>query len=143
MILVSACLANIKCNWKGAASPLDAVIKLVKNGKAIPICPEQLGGLTTPRPRAEQQNDCVITVDGKDVTVAFTQGAHECLRIAQCYDCKQAILKSRSPSCGCGKVYDGSFSGKLVPGDGVLTKLLKQNGITVITDEEFLLHASD
>ena len=136
MILVSACLAGIRCNWKGMASPSTFVIELVRNGQAIPICPEQLGGLTTPRKPAEQKGNCIITPDGIDLTIEYNRGAAEGLKIAQLFGCKKAILKARSPSCGCGKVYDGSFSGKLITGDGVFAALLKLNGIEVITDEE-------
>jgi len=136
MILVSACLAGIKCNWKGEAAPCAKVIALVKNGEAIPVCPEQLGGLTTPRLPAEQKDGQVINRNGEYVTKEFKCGAAEVLDIARLYNCKKAILKARSPSCGCGEVYDGSFSHKLIPGDGVLTALLKSSGVEVITDED-------
>jgi uncharacterized protein YbbK (DUF523 family) len=136
MILVSACLCGIKCNWKGEASPQEAVIELVKNGKALPICPEQLGGLPTPRPPCEQRGDQIFTRKEENVTVPFQRGAEEVLKLAQCCGFKKAILKARSPSCGCGEIYDGSFSEKLTSGDGVLAALLKKHGIEVLSDED-------
>jgi len=136
MIIVSACLAGINCKWNGKSSPCSKVIKLVKKGKAIPVCAEQLGGLTTPRMPAEQRKVKVFRKDGVDVTAEFKKGAKEVLNIAKMYKCKKAILKSNSPSCGSGKIYDGAFSGKLIVGDGVLVKLLKKNNIKVYTEEE-------
>ncbi|MFH1364828.1 MAG: DUF523 domain-containing protein, partial [Candidatus Aenigmatarchaeota archaeon] len=111
MKLVSACLAGINCKYNGSSKPKEKIIEMVKNGEAIPVCPEQLGGLTTPRETAEQKNERVFTKDGKDVTTEFVKGANEGLKIAILAGCKEAILKARSPSCGSGKVYDGSFSG--------------------------------
>ena len=136
MKIVSACLAGIKCRWDGEAIPSQKVIELVKQGKAIPVCPEQLGGLATPRTPAEQKGDKILTKDGKDVTFQFKRGAEEILKIAQMFNCKEAILKSKSPSCGSGKIYDGSFSGRLTDGDGILAKLLKKNKIKVLTEED-------
>jgi len=138
MKIVSACLVGIKCRWDGKAKPCQKVIDLVKQGKAIFVCPEQLGGLTTPRIPAEQKNNKVFTKEGKDVTVQFKKGAEEALKIAKLENCNEAILKSKSPSCGSGKIYDGTFSGKLIDGDGVFAKLLKKNGIKVISEEDFL-----
>ncbi|MBU0530115.1 MAG: DUF523 domain-containing protein [Nanoarchaeota archaeon] len=136
MKLVSACLAGINCKYNGSSKPKEKIIEMVKNGEAIPVCPEQLGGLTTPRETAEQKNERVFTKDGKDVTTEFVKGANEGLKIAILAGCKEAILKARSPSCGSGKVYDGSFSGKLIDGDGVFAALLKKNGIRILTEEE-------
>ncbi len=131
-----ACLAGIKCRWDGEARPCKKVIDLVKQGKAIPVCPEQLGGLTTPRPPAEQKGKKVITKAGKDVSREFERGAREVLKIAKLAGCREAILKSKSPSCGSGKVYDGTFSGRLIDGHGVLTALLKKNRISVKSEED-------
>lgn len=136
MKLVSACLAGIKCRWDGDSRPCEKVMELVRQGKAIPVCPEQLGGLTTPRTPAEQRGDKVFTKDGKDVTAEFKKGAEEALKIAKLANCKEAILKSKSPSCGFGKVYDGTFSGNLTKGDGVLAALLKKNNIKIITEND-------
>jgi len=108
----------------------------VKEGKALPVCPEQLGGLPTPREPAEQKGNRVFTKDGKDVTGAYVKGAEEALRLAKLANCEEAILKARSPSCGCDKVYDGTFTKTLIEGDGVFAKMLKENGIKVVSDEE-------
>lgn len=136
MKIVSACLAGINCDYKGGSRSCPKVIELVKQGKAIPVCPEQLGGLTTPRTAAEQSGDKVITKDGEDVTAQFVSGAEESLKIAKMVDCDGAILKSKSPSCGSGKVYDGTFSKTLIDGDGTFAKLLKENDIEVLTEDE-------
>jgi uncharacterized protein YbbK (DUF523 family) len=136
MIIVSACLAGINCRWDGKSSPNQKAIELVKNREAIPICPEQLGGLPTPRTPAEKKGDMVFTKDGRDVTFEFKKGAEEALTIAQLANCKKAILKSKSPMCGSGKIYDGSFSGKLTVSDGIFAGLLKKNGIKILTEEE-------
>ncbi|SDL47260.1 Uncharacterized conserved protein YbbK, DUF523 family [Maridesulfovibrio ferrireducens] len=131
MIVVSGCLAGIKCKYNGTESTDETVVELVKQGKAIPVCPEQLGGLPTPRPCCEFVGDRVLTTLGIDVSEQFLKGAEEGLRLAKLVGAKKAILKSRSPSCGYGKIYDGTFSGKLIAGDGLFAAMLKENGITV------------
>jgi uncharacterized protein YbbK (DUF523 family) len=136
MYLVSACLANIPCRYNGQAKPCEAVMRLVAEGKVIPVCPEELGGLGTPRQPSEQRGEKVFSKDGTDVTAAFQRGAEEALKIGLAAGATQAILKSRSPSCGVGFIYDGTFSGKLIPGDGVFTRLCKANGMRVITEED-------
>jgi len=135
MIIVSACLAGIQCRYDGVGKPCKAVIRLVAEGKAMPVCPEQLGGLPTPRLSSEIKNGCVVRKDGINVTEEFERGAQEALKLAQLVGAKEAILKSCSPSCGVGKVYDGNFNGTLGDGDGVFTVLCKRNGITVKTEE--------
>ena len=136
MIIVSACLADVHCRYDEAGKPCVAVIRLVAEGKAIPLCPEQLGGLTTPRLPAEIVRDKVIRKDGVDVTEAFQRGAREALELARLVGAKTAILKARSPSCGSGKIYDGSFTGRLVEGNGIFAELCKNNRIEVKTEEE-------
>ncbi len=136
MKIVSACLAGIECNYKGKAKPCQEVIELVKEGRAIPVCPEQLGGLKTPRPASEIKNGGVVTKEGTDVTLQFEKGAKEALKIALLANCKEAILKARSPSCGSGRIYDGTFSGKLINGDGIFASKLRKNKIKVFTEEE-------
>jgi len=131
MIIVSACLAGVNCNYKGSNNEDASVAELVKEGRAIMVCPEQLGGLKTPRAPSELKNGRVFTKDGEDVTEAFLRGANEILGICKKYNCKKAILKSYSPSCGCGKIYDGNFNGTLIDGDGVCTALLKEHRIEV------------
>lgn len=130
-ILVSACLLGVCCRYDGASKPNEAVLKLLERHTLIPICPEQLGGLATPRPPAERQGDAVRTQSGADVTEQYRRGAEEALRLCRIYGCQAAVLKERSPSCGAGAVYDGTFSGSLIHGDGVTAELLKANGIPV------------
>lgn len=136
MKIVSACLAGVNCRWDGKSKACTEIMKLIENGEAIPVCPEQLGGLTTPRPPAEQKGDKVFTKTGEDVTARFEKGAKEALGIAQLANCGEAILKSKSPSCGAGKIYDGTFSGNLVDGDGVFAKMLRNSGIRVRNEKE-------
>jgi uncharacterized protein YbbK (DUF523 family) len=136
MKLVSACLAGYQCRYDGEDNTCRQVVDLVREGLAIPVCPEQLGGLKTPRNPSEIVNDReedikVMTKDGRDVTQNFLQGAFKTLRIAKLYNIHEAILKAKSPSCGCGQIYDGTFTGKLIEGDGVTTRILKKNGIKV------------
>lgn len=137
MKLCSACLLGIKCRYDGKSKPNKKVIKLAKKEFLIPVCPEQLGGLPTPREAAEQKGKRVITKSGKDVTKAFQRGARQVFRLAKLLGIKEAILKQRSPSCGCGQIYDGTFSGKVIKGNGVTTAFLKKNRIKVISDEDF------
>ena len=136
MLIVSACLAGFPCRYDGKKAINPAVQQLVKEGKAIPVCPEQLGGLPTPRLPAEMKAGKVINSDGNDVTEAFEKGAAVVLEIAKQYGCTDALLKARSPSCGKGRIYDGSFSGILIEGNGKTADLLMRNGITVTTEEE-------
>lgn len=135
MILVSACLCGVNCKYNGGNNLNYDILKLVKDGKAIFVCPEQLGGLPTPRTPSEIKiiNDevHVVTKDGKDVTENYIRGAEEVLKLAQKLDIKKAILKSKSPSCGYGKIYDGTFSNNLIDGNGITTNILLENGIKV------------
>ena len=136
MKLCSACLLGLSCRYDGKSKPNEKVINLAAKETLIPICPEQLGGLSTPRKPAEQKNGQVITEDGDDVTINFESGAKQVLELAKLYDIKSAILKQRSPSCGCGQIYDGTFSRTIIEGDGITTKLLKENGIEVLTEDD-------
>lgn len=140
MIVVSKCLTGECCRYDGKSKPDPEILALVKRGEAIPVCPEQLGGLPTPRTPAELQGDGsavlegrarVITADGRDVTKEYVCGAYKALRIANEAGAKKAILKSKSPSCGSGEIYDGSFSRRLTAGDGVTAALFKRAGIEV------------
>lgn len=130
-ILVSACLLGIDCKYNGKNNKNDQVIELLKTHDLIPACPEIMGGLTTPRTPSEIHEDEVITKDGKNVTKQYQKGAEETLKIAKLYNCKTAILKEKSPSCGCGKIYDGTFTGTLIDGDGITARLLKEHGIKI------------
>lgn len=133
--VVSACLAGVNCRYDGQATPVEAVLELLRQGRALPICPEQLGGLATPRPCCELQGNRVRDTQGLDVTEAFQRGAAEALRLAKLFGASQAILKSRSPSCGCGRIYDGSFSGTLIPGNGLFAALLLEEGFEILTEQ--------
>ena len=136
MILVSACLAGIPCRYNGESKLNKDVKQLIKDGEALFVCPEQLGGLTTPRPPAEIIKGRVIDKDGRDVTKEFLKGAEITLELARTYKCKKAILKARSPSCGKGKIYDGTFTGTLIEGNGITAEILVKNGIKVIDEDD-------
>ena len=140
MILVSACLAGINCKYNGGNNYNEKVFNLVKEGKAIPVCPEQLGGLTTPREPSEIKiidgKRYVINKEGIDVTEEFEKGAEEVLTLVKKLDIKKAILQSRSPSCGRDKIYSGNFDRNLVDGNGILVDLLLKNGIEVINSDD-------
>ena len=136
MIVVSACLAGAPCRYDGAAKPCEAVMRLVAEGKAIPVCPEQLGGLPTPRLPSERVGERVLAKDGSDVTAEFIRGAGAALALAKLAGADEAILKAKSPSCGCGKIYDGTFSGTTIPGDGVFAEMCRGAGMRVRTEEE-------
>lgn len=192
--IVSACLAGFKTRYDGTDALCERVRELVENGKAVPFCPEQAGGLPTPRTPAEitggdgyavvsdQANRCsratddrtnlsgenehsfadsdysqinqtcyvdkadhghmitghAITKDGVDVTANYLQGAKEMLKLARLVGATKAVLKAKSPSCGCGSIYDGTFSGNITRGDGVAAALLKLSGIEVMTEDDFV-----
>jgi len=136
MKLCSACLLGINCRYNGETKSNQKIIKLAENEILIPVCPEQLGGLATPREPAEQKDNKVFTKSGKNVTNIFENGAKEVLKIAKLFNIRETILKQRSPSCGCDQIYNGNFDGTVINGDGVCTKLLKENGIKVISEED-------
>lgn len=137
-ILLSACLIGQKCRYDGQSKEYELVNYLLNRPDVhiIPFCPEQGGGLATPRDPAERQGDRVVTEKGKDVTAAYELGAREALRLCQLFHCTCAILKEKSPSCGSGVIYDGTFSRTLTAGDGVTTALLKENGITILGESQ-------
>ena len=135
-ILVSACLLGCPCRYDGTAKADPRVLALMERHTLIPVCPEQLGGLPTPRLPSERREGGVFDRGGKNVTPQYRQGAEEVLRLARLYGCTHAVLKERSPSCGNGQIYDGSFSHVLVPGSGVAAELLAQNGITVLGESQ-------
>lgn len=140
LILVSACLVGFNCRYNGGTKINKRLVEMVKNGEAIPVCPELLGGCATPRPPREiiEKNGeiKVVTIGGEDVSEEHRRGARETLKICKLFGIEKAILKSKSPSCGCGKIYDGSHSGKLIEGDGITTRLLKKSGIEIVSDED-------
>lgn len=136
-VLISSCLLGISCRYDGSFKKHKSIDVLLNKYNLIPVCPEQLGGLNTPRDPCEQKNNFVYTDKGVDVTNFFLKGALEGLKLAKIFNCKKAILKSKSPSCGLNKIYDGSFSGKLISGDGVFVNILKENNIEIISEDSF------
>ncbi|MFU0833819.1 MAG: DUF523 domain-containing protein [Oscillospiraceae bacterium] len=134
-LLVSACLLGVNCRYNGTGCANDKVLELRKQHNLIPVCPEQLGGLPTPRDPVELANGRAVTCNGADRTMQFSLGAQETLRLARLFNCSAAILKTRSPSCGFGKIYDGSFSGTLTNGNGITAEKLIQAKIPVYNEE--------
>lgn len=140
-ILVSACLIGVNCKWNGENNLQEKLLELAKTCHVILVCPEQLGGLATPRNPAE-----VVTINpikvmdqsGNDVTLSYIKGSKEVLRLVELFSIKKAILKARSPSCGNQEIYDGTFTKSLVPGEGVTAKLLKEHGVEVMNEVEYL-----
>ena len=130
-ILVSACLLGMNCRYNGKGELNSQVLALSRDAVLIPFCPEIYGGLATPRDPAERQGEKVMTAAGADVTEQYKKGAEEALRLARLYGCRAAVLKERSPSCGRGQIYDGTYTRRLIPGDGVKARLLEQEQIPV------------
>lgn len=132
-LFISGCLLGLCCRFDGKSKPLpqETLCRLQKKYQLIPVCPEQLGGLATPREPAERCGDRFVTQTGKDVTEQYRRGAQEVLRLAQFFECKKALLKERSPACGAGQIYDGRFTKTLVLGNGAAAELLLNNGIAV------------
>ncbi len=138
MIVCSACLVGMACKYNGKNNNVDErVVQLVKEGKAVPVCPEMLGGLEVPRIPSEIKGDKVIMADGKDVTEAFEKGAQMALAITKAIKADTAILMPRSPSCGSDYIYDGQFCRRLIKGDGVFVRLLKNEGIKVYQPDAY------
>ena len=135
-ILVSACLLGVYCRYNGERKQMDGIERLMERAELIPVCPEILGGLPTPRPAAERVGNRVMNREGADVTEAYRRGAEETLRLAELFGAKMALLKERSPSCGMGKIHDGSFLGRIVDGSGVTAELLASYGVTVLGESE-------
>ena len=135
-ILVSACLLGARCRYDGASKMHPDIKALMEQHTLIPVCPEQLGGLSTPRPPAERQGARVLTAAGVDVTLQYERGAEEILRLCQLFACEAAVLKERSPSCGHGKIYDGTHTGTLADGDGVAAEYLLAHGIPVYGESQ-------
>ena len=148
MILLSACLAGISCKYNGEDNRNPDAVALVHSGRAIPVCPERLGGFPTPRPAAEIRggdgNDVldgtarVVRRNGDDVSAGFIRGAEKCLTLVQDLHIKTAIMKNRSPSCGVSSIYNGDFSGTAISGSGVCSALLMRHGIQVCSEEDDL-----
>jgi uncharacterized protein YbbK (DUF523 family) len=142
-LLVSACLLGVECNHRGQASTSEAVVELRRDRRLIPVCPESAGGLPTPRPGAEIQPDGRLrTAAGDDVTDAYERGAAQAVRLAATAGVAGAVLKARSPSCGCHEVYDGSFTRTRVAGEGVTARALRAAGVPVWSEEDVEATAS-
>lgn len=135
-ILVSACLLGTPCRYDGKSKPNNGVIALGDKYELIPVCPECLGGLETPRLPAEIQGERVVRIDGVDVTAEYNKGAQRTLEIAKSNIVDIAVLKSKSPSCSKGQIYDGTYSKTLIDGKGITARLLEKNFITVIDENE-------
>lgn len=135
-LLISACLTGENCKYNGGNNYIAAVVCLKDRYELISVCPEQDGGLPTPRESSERLGDKVVSRSGNDVTAQFTHGAQHALDTALKNGCTRALLKERSPSCGCGAIYDGSFTGTVIAGDGVTAALLKAHGITVYGESD-------
>ena len=136
-LLIRACMLGLSCRYDGEKRDYD--LKDIKEKfNLIPICPEIYGGLPTPRVPSEIQENGVFNHEGLDVTAQYEKGAEEALQLAKLFNVKYALLKAKSPSCGSGEVYDGSFTGTLREGDGIAAKLLKENGIEVFTEKDIV-----
>lgn len=147
MYLISSCLCGVNCKYSGGNNLNKKCLDLIEEGNVVLVCPEQLGGLSTPRMPAEiigkSENilegiDKIVDKNNIDVTKEFLKGAEETLKIANLYKIKKAILKEGSPSCGVNYVYDGSFTGKKIKGNGLTAELLIKSGIEVISDVDFM-----
>ena len=135
-ILVSRCLFGVPCRYDGASCPYPWIDALSKRFTVVTVCPECDGGLPVPRPAGERRGDRVVTKDGADLTAYYVRGAEATLKVARASGATIALLKSRSPSCGVGRIHDGTFSGGMTDGDGVTAQLLKENGIKVYTEND-------
>lgn len=145
-LLISACFLGLPCRYDGASRPQPWAETLAARHELVPVCPEQLGGLPTPRAPSERQGDRVVMNTGADVTAQYRRGAESALALCRLLGCEAAILKERSPSCGHDHIYDGTFTGTLTAGDGVTTELLRQNGIPVYGESQvadFLENGAD
>ena len=135
-ILISACLLGVPCRYDGASKPQPWAEELARHHVLVPVCPEQLGGLPTPRHPSERREGRVVMNTGEDVTEQYRRGAEAALRLCRMLGCEAAVLKERSPSCGHGNIYDGTFTGTLTDGDGVTAELLVRNGIPVYGESQ-------
>ena len=135
-LLVSACLLGENCKYSGGNNRDEQVRALERYFQLIPVCPECFGGLPIPREPSEIRDGCVVSKSGVDVTAAFADGAEKTLYIAEEENCGLALLKERSPSCGSGQIYDGTFTKTLTLGDGLTAQMLKKHGITVYGESQ-------
>ena len=135
-IMVSSCLLGINCKYNGGNNRNEKLLRLLEGHTVIPVCPEVLGGLPVPRPSAEIVNGTVMNVEGENVDTAFRRGAEKVLELAKREQPDLIVLQSRSPSCGVKQVYDGTFSGRRIPGQGVFAQAAASAGFKVIDIED-------
>lgn len=137
-VLISACLLGFACKYCCGSNKLteQQLAALSEKFRLIPVCPETAGGLPTPRDPSERLGDKVVSNQGRDVTAQYQKGAETAQWLARRYGCQAALLKEKSPSCGSGLIYDGSFTGTLVPGDGVAAQALKEEGLIVFGESD-------
>ncbi len=138
-ILVSACLFGIHCKYSGGSNLTQGLAEALQAAghSLVPVCPEVYGGLPTPRTPAERVGKRVLTKDGRDVTAEYRNGAAAAVRLAQLTGCTAAVLKANSPSCGCGTIYDGTFTGRKIPGSGVAAEALQAAGLAIYNEETY------
>ena len=147
LLLVSACLVGVNCRYNGGSTRVESLVRLFEAGKALPVCPEMLGGLSAPRSpceivKADDGTERVMDRDGVDRTDAFRAGAEKTLAICRAAGIRKAVLQQRSPTCGHGVIYDGSFQSVRITGNGITARLLEANGIEVLSDEDWVRHVS-
>lgn len=137
-LLISACLLGFCCKYDGGTNslPAETIAALREQYELIPVCPETAGGLPIPRAPSERRGGRVLSREGNDVTDEYEKGAHIALALAERFGCRRALLKERSPSCGAGEIYDGTFSHSRVPGDGVAAEALRKAGLTLCGESE-------
>ncbi|MDI9504234.1 MAG: DUF523 domain-containing protein [Bacillota bacterium] len=137
-LLISACFLGTRCRYDGNSNELDVLFLLRAKYELYPICPEVQGGLTTPREPCEEKDDRIISRSGVDRTLEYEDGARKALAIVKKYGIKKALLKGKSPSCGSGEIYDGTFTRTLIKGDGVTVRLLIKEGLTIYSENEIV-----
>ena len=135
-LLISACLLGIPCRYDGRSVKAVDIERLAENFELIPVCPEIYGGLSTPRTPSERVGDKTLMKDGRDVTENYIRGAEAAYALCESLGCTLALLKERSPSCGKNKIYDGSFTGTLIDGEGVTAEYLRERGIKIFGESE-------
>lgn len=135
-VLISMCMCGINCRYDGKSISLNQLSELSNRFNLIPVCPEIIGGLSTPRAPVEITNNKLIDSNGNDKTDNFISGANQVLQLAKMFNCEYAILKENSPSCGVNYIYDGTFTSNKIKGSGITTSLLRENGIKVYSETE-------
>lgn len=135
-VLISTCLMGVNCKYNGGNNLVDNLDKLIEKCTLIPVCPEQMGGLSTPRNPCEIVGQEVISYDSDNCTEEYVRGAEEAIKLMKLYDCKYAILKAKSPSCGYKEIYDGTFSHTVIEGNGVFAQKLLEYGVKIYTEDQ-------